>query len=346
MKHLFLILACFAILHGHSASKDSSFHYPLPDSVKAISFLADINVRAMFTKRESDEGFKKTVFAGIKTEMVSLALETDKNKRQIVFHFPKSASMMSSGLAVDKSKKDRLIWSYDWNEGETYKLMLAVATDSAGRFSLYSSYVWLPNRSKWKLIGTCKISRLWSTIKDPSWYFSSGKNTGIDATIDNAWIQRDNGTWRKLDGNEKPIPLVNLASHVDSLQELKLEKEQIEKAIAVGTTDVKENIDAVYYKIYKEGTGRQISVSDTVTVYYKGYLFNNGEVFDETKEKPATFPLNRLIKGWQFGVPLLKVGGKIKLVIPSALAYSIRPRASRIPPNSILVFEIEVLEAK
>ena len=62
--------------------------------------------------------------------------------------------------------------------------------------------------------------------------------------------------------------------------------------------------------------------------------------------KPATFPLNRLIKGWHIGVPLCKVGGKIKLVIPSGLGYSVRTRAAKIPPNSILVFEIEVLDAK
>jgi FKBP-type peptidyl-prolyl cis-trans isomerase len=53
-----------------------------------------------------------------------------------------------------------------------------------------------------------------------------------------------------------------------------------------------------------------------------------------------------LIRGWQIGVPLCKVGGKIRLVIPSNLAYSIRTRAAKIPPNSILVFEIEVVDAK
>ena len=89
-----------------------------------------------------------------------------------------------------------------------------------------------------------------------------------------------------------------------------------------------------------------VSVEDTVTIFYKGYLFSNGQVFDQTGEKPASFPLKRLIRGWQIAVPLLKVGGKIKLVIPSDLAYSIRTRAAKIPPNSILVFEIEVLDAR
>ena len=96
----------------------------------------------------------------------------------------------------------------------------------------------------------------------------------------------------------------------------------------------------------KEGTGRQVSLNDTVTVFYKGYLLKDKSVFDETKDKPAIFPLKRLIMGWQIGVPLCKVGGKIKIIIPSSLAYSIRTRAAKIPPNSILVFEVEVVEAK
>jgi len=79
-------------------------------------------------------------------------------------------------------------------------------------------------------------------------------------------------------------------------------------------------------------------------VRYKGQLLN-GFVFDETKEKPATFPLKRLIKGWQTGLPFCREGGKIRLIIPSNLAYSIR-NLNVIPPNSILVFDIEVVEIK
>ena len=69
-------------------------------------------------------------------------------------------------------------------------------------------------------------------------------------------------------------------------------------------------------------------------------------MFDQTKDKPAIFPLKRLIKGWQIGLTMCKVGGKIRLIIPSAIAYSIRSRSSKIPPNSVLVFDIEVLSAK
>jgi FKBP-type peptidyl-prolyl cis-trans isomerase len=95
----------------------------------------------------------------------------------------------------------------------------------------------------------------------------------------------------------------------------------------------------------KEGTGKAVQATDTVKIFYKGYLFSDGTIFDQTTDSPRSFPLNRLIQGWQIGLPLLKTGGKIKLVIPSHLAYSIRTRSPKIPPNSTLVFEIEVVDA-
>ena len=102
----------------------------------------------------------------------------------------------------------------------------------------------------------------------------------------------------------------------------------------------------MFYKIIKEGNGNLVNLKDTVTVFYKGSLLSDGSVFDQTKDKPAVFPLSRLIKGWTIGLPMCKVGGKIQLIIPSGLAYSIRTMSTKIPINSIMVFDIEVLEAK
>jgi FKBP-type peptidyl-prolyl cis-trans isomerase len=104
--------------------------------------------------------------------------------------------------------------------------------------------------------------------------------------------------------------------------------------------------EGMFYQSLKEGTGRLVKVSDTLTVHYKGSLFSDGSVFDETKDKPATFPLERLIKGWQLGLIHCKVGGNMRLYLPSGSAYGIRTRSANIPPNSILVFDVEVLDAK
>jgi FKBP-type peptidyl-prolyl cis-trans isomerase FkpA len=135
-------------------------------------------------------------------------------------------------------------------------------------------------------------------------------------------------------------------SNVDSTAQAAADDATIQQLIKENKTDAVKPHESIYYTILKEGTGKQVKVTDTVTVFYKGSLLSDGSIFDQTKEKSATFPLNRLIKGWQIGVPLLKVGGKIKIIIPSGIAYGIRTRAAKIPPNSILVFEVEVLDVK
>lgn len=139
-------------------------------------------------------------------------------------------------------------------------------------------------------------------------------------------------------------PVIDFTKNADSLQQAKLDEE----AIAVWKKTHPDSLrpaQGLYYSIEREGSGRQVAVTDTVQVRYRGMLLN-GEVFDETKEKSARFPLSRLIRGWQIGVPLCRTGGKIRLVISSALSYGIRCRAAKIPPNSVLVFDIEVEDSK
>lgn len=146
---------------------------------------------------------------------------------------------------------------------------------------------------------------------------------------------------RKAGGNK---PLIDLYKNADSAKEIQNEKAAILAYTNMAKdTSWKEN-GGVYYKITKQGTGNPVKLSDTVVVRYKGQLLN-GTVFDETKATPATFPLNRLIRGWQLGVPFCRQGGSIRLVIPSPLAYSIR-NLGKIPPNSVLVFDVEVEAVK
>lgn len=335
MKRLIiLIFLDFAFFISFS-QKDNVIDYPLPDSVKAVSFLADISVSPIATKKE--------IFIGIKTDVVKLSLESDNKEREIVFEFPSGSPVMATGIAI-KKEKDELSWKYKWQEKENYKLMIATAGDSAGNFALYSGYIFLPIEKKWKLIGTCKISGQWNTINQPAVCIS---RTGtLQMTINEVWCQRRNGSWRNMLQKALALPVVNLLSHIDSLEQLQIDKKLIAHAITENKIDAKQEHDGIYHTMLKEGSGRLVSVNDTVTVFYKGYLFSDNSVFDETKDKPATFPLKRLITGWQIGVPLCKIGGKIKIVIPSNLAYSIRTRAAKIPPNSILVFEVEVVDAR
>lgn len=97
------------------------------------------------------------------------------------------------------------------------------------------------------------------------------------------------------------------------------------------------------------GTGAEAKEGDTITVKYTGTL-QNGTVFDSTEKQggqPATFQLakGQLIDGWVQGIPGMKVGGKRKLVIPPGLGYGDQAQGS-IPPNSTLIFEIELVDVK
>lgn len=299
--------------------------------------MADIKVQASHTKKES--------FAGIKTDVVSLFLESEKKEKEIVFTFPSNARVMATGLDVE-TEEGELEWDYNWSLNESYKLLIAVATDSADNFSLYSGYIFLPRENKWKLIGTCKITGRWNMIQQPAFVYSTGKKSTMQAVVNEVWCQRNTGSWKNMTATDIKFSPINLLSHTDSLLQLQKEKGEISKAMSSGYTDVTDSARGLFYKMMKVGTGASVNINDTVVIHYKGYLFNDNTVFDQTKEKPATFPLKRLITGWQIGVPLCKVGGKIKLVIPSSMAYSIRTRAAKIPPNSILVFEIEVVDIK
>jgi FKBP-type peptidyl-prolyl cis-trans isomerase len=315
-------------------------NYPLADSAKTVQLWAEISVQQSPVKGRSG--------VGIATPFVQLELENEGEDKEVVFRFPKGSKVVATGIDVE-AEDEEFEWDYDWQLNQPYQLLLSIANDSASNMVLYSGYLFLPEKKQWKFIGTCQIQGNWQYITNPAVFTYAKKRKQQKLwKIQNTslFTQRSNGRWKNLLANEKPNPTVVVTNHIDSAKQYAAEIKAIEDRIAKQTTDVKQQYEGVYYSIMKEGNGRLVKVTDTVVIHYKGYLFDNDAVFDQTKDKPATFPLSRLIKGWQIGVPLCRVGGKIKLVIPSALGYSIRTRSPKIPPNSILVFEIEVLEVK
>ncbi len=100
-----------------------------------------------------------------------------------------------------------------------------------------------------------------------------------------------------------------------------------------------EHPSGLLYQIMNPGTGASLNASSQVNAVYTG-KFLNGVVFDAAAT-PVTFSLSGVIEGWTIGIPLVKRGGQIRLVIPSSLAYSCVGRGS-IPPNTPLYFEVTV----
>jgi len=127
-----------------------------------------------------------------------------------------------------------------------------------------------------------------------------------------------------------------------------------EASLAVGQKFLEDNAkkegvmvteSGIQYLVLTAAEGDKPVATDTVKVHYVG-TFLNGETFDSSRDRgePAVFPLNRVIKGWTEGVQLMSVGSKFKFTIPSDLAYGPNGNPPRIPGNSVLEFEIELLE--
>lgn len=116
----------------------------------------------------------------------------------------------------------------------------------------------------------------------------------------------------------------------------------IDKAAA--EAGVKKTASGAIVKITTEGKGALPKASDTVKVHYKGTLIDGTE-FDSSHKRgqPATFPLGNVIKCWTEALQLIKVGGKARLVCPSAIAYGDRGSPPIIKPGATLVFEVELL---
>ena len=101
------------------------------------------------------------------------------------------------------------------------------------------------------------------------------------------------------------------------------------------------------YRVVQAGEGKTPGSNDSVLVNYRGSLIDGSE-FDSSYERgrPATFQIKKVIKGWREALQLMKEGAQWELFIPPELAYGKRGRPKTIPPNSALVFEVELIAVK
>ena len=146
--------------------------------------------------------------------------------------------------------------------------------------------------------------------------------------------------------------LLSLANRVKAAQMEQMKKQGAEN-LKAGDAFLAENTgkegvttlpSGLQYKVITAGTGKSPQKSDKVTVHYRGTLIDGTE-FDSSysRNKPATFGVGQVIPGWTEALQLMKEGDKWELVIPSKLAYGERRASAKIPPNSTLIFEVELI---
>jgi len=154
--------------------------------------------------------------------------------------------------------------------------------------------------------------------------------------------------------NKKTLFDANTSNEIVGKYAMTLQKAKAEKNLKEGQAFLEKNKaepgvvvlpSGLQYKILKEGNGPKPDSTSKVTVHYHGTLIN-GKVFDSSVERgePIQLKVDGVIEGWREALPLMPVGSKWRLFIPSALAYGENPRpGGPIEPNMVLVFDVELI---
>ena len=184
------------------------------------------------------------------------------------------------------------------------------------------------------------------------------KSQGVDINLDvytSAIRDSLGGKEPQLSSEEIRSTVMGLRQRVAAVQQKAL-MEQAEKNLAEAKSFLAENgkkkgvktlPSGLQYKVLSEGSGKTPKKSDSVTVHYRG-TFINGTEFDSSiaRGQPTTFQVDGVIPGWTEALQLMKEGAKWQLFIPPELAYGEMGMPPRIPPQSILLFDVELISVK
>ena len=115
----------------------------------------------------------------------------------------------------------------------------------------------------------------------------------------------------------------------------------ITKYLSDNKITAQQDTSGLRYVLHTNKGGSKPSVENCVEVKYRGKFLKDGKVFDEAPQ--VAFPLNGVIRGWQLGIPMLGIGDSATFYIPSGLAYGPQGYPGAIPPDAILIFDVELL---
>ena len=214
------------------------------------------------------------------------------------------------------------------------------------------------------LIAACAVAQENTTLKSPKDKLSYALGVDLGNQFRQQGVEIDPAIFADalktaLTGGKALLTEKEIESVISELQNRMREKQAVavkemseknkmegESFLAVNKT--KEGVvtlpSGLQYKILKAGDGKKPTVDDTVVCHYRGTLISGTE-FDSSykRNQPATFAVKGVIKGWTEALQLMPVGSKWQLFIPSALGYGERGASSLIPPNSALIFEVELI---
>ena len=139
--------------------------------------------------------------------------------------------------------------------------------------------------------------------------------------------------------------LLSILNSCSKKKEEELKEEQnniIQEYLSNNNIEAEKSSSGLYYSVQKIGSSKRPNSTSQVRVSYKGYLLN-GTVFDESDTSGVVFRLNQVIEGWSEGITYFGEGGEGTLFIPSHLGYGNQSKEN-IPKNSILIFDIKILD--
>ncbi|NMM47421.1 FKBP-type peptidyl-prolyl cis-trans isomerase [Flammeovirgaceae bacterium KN852] len=219
-------------------------------------------------------------------------------------------------------------------------------SDESGRPADYPVMPTLGEREKGTIVEIFQLLAVNDSIyaEIPATDFYKG-GPGLPPSIDSTTTMKISlGLIDILNPEERMNYMTELSSKLKEKQKAK-DLEVIKEYIASeGLENVQSTESGIHYIVNQEGEGDSPTATDAVKVHYEGRLLD-GTKFDSSLDRgePITFPLNRVIPGWTEGVQLMTVGSKYTFIIPSTLAYGERGTPG-IPANSVLVFDVELLD--